>query len=178
MPPQGLGGNLYHTLTVDENIAFFADLFGLRGPPSRKDQIDRLLEATGLLSFRDRPAGKLSGGMKQKLGGLCCALIHSPPDLLILDEPTTGVDPPLSRKRFWDLIDTIRRQRSGMSVLVATATWKKPNVTTGWWPWTRARYWLQAHRQNSVSRPIPRRWTMLHRAVTRKPTGAGKRRYG
>ncbi|BFN12468.1 MULTISPECIES: ribosome-associated ATPase/putative transporter RbbA [Marinobacter] len=115
--PQGLGGNLYHTLTVDENIAFFADLFGLRGP-SRKDQIDRLLEATGLLSFRDRPAGKLSGGMKQKLG-LCCALIHSP-DLLILDEPTTGVDP-LSRKRFWDLIDTIRRQRSGMSVLVATA---------------------------------------------------------
>lgn len=115
--PQGLGGNLYHTLTVDENIAFFADLFGLLGP-SRKDQIDRLLEATGLLSFRDRPAGKLSGGMKQKLG-LCCALIHSP-DLLILDEPTTGVDP-LSRKRFWDLIDTIRRQRSGMSVLVATA---------------------------------------------------------
>lgn len=115
--PQGLGGNLYHTLTVDENIAFFADLFGLRGP-SRKDQIDRLLEATGLLRFRDRPAGKLSGGMKQKLG-LCCALIHSP-DLLILDEPTTGVDP-LSRKRFWDLIDTIRRQRSGMSVLVATA---------------------------------------------------------
>ena len=115
--PQGLGGNLYHTLTVDENIAFFADLFGLRGPSS-KDQIDRLLEATGLLSFRDRPAGKLSGGMKQKLG-LCCALIHSP-DLLILDEPTTGVDP-LSRKRFWDLIDTIRRQRSGMSVLVATA---------------------------------------------------------
>jgi ABC-type multidrug transport system, ATPase component len=115
--PQGLGGNLYHTLTVDENIAFFADLFGLRGP-TRKDQIDRLLEATGLLRFRDRPAGKLSGGMKQKLG-LCCALIHSP-DLLILDEPTTGVDP-LSRKRFWDLIDTIRQQRSGMSVLVATA---------------------------------------------------------
>src|SRR5690554_4278276 len=110
--PQGLGGNLYHTLTVDENIAFFADLFGLRGP-SRKDQIDRLLEATGLLSFRDRPAGKLSGGMKQKLG-LCCALIHNP-DLLILDEPTTGVDP-LSRKRFWDLIDTIRGQSSGMKI--------------------------------------------------------------
>ena len=62
--------------------------------------------------------GPVSGGVKQKLG-LCCALIHSP-DLLILDEPTTGVDP-LSRKRFWDLIDTIRRQRSGMSVLVATA---------------------------------------------------------
>ena len=115
--PQGLGGNLYHTLTVDENIAFFADLFGLTGA-SRRLQIDRLLDATGLLAFRDRPAGKLSGGMKQKLG-LCCALIHNP-NLLILDEPTTGVDP-LSRKRFWDLIDTIRGQSSGMSVLVATA---------------------------------------------------------
>ncbi|KRW81330.1 ribosome-associated ATPase/putative transporter RbbA [Marinobacter sp. P4B1] len=115
--PQGLGGNLYHTLTVDENIAFFADLFGLTGA-SRRQQIDRLLDATGLLAFRDRPAGKLSGGMKQKLG-LCCALIHNP-NLLILDEPTTGVDP-LSRKRFWDLIDTIRGQSRGMSVLVATA---------------------------------------------------------
>ncbi|SFL82962.1 ribosome-associated ATPase/putative transporter RbbA [Marinobacter zhejiangensis] len=115
--PQGLGGNLYHTLTVDENIDFFADLFGLAGS-ARQQQIDRLLDATGLKSFRDRPAGKLSGGMKQKLG-LCCALIHNP-DLLILDEPTTGVDP-LSRKRFWDLIDTIRGQQSGMSVLVATA---------------------------------------------------------
>lgn len=115
--PQGLGGNLYHTLTVDENIDFFADLFGLRGN-ARAKQIDRLLDATGLLNFRSRPAGKLSGGMKQKLG-LCCALIHNP-DLLILDEPTTGVDP-LSRQRFWDLIDTIRSQQPGMSVLVATA---------------------------------------------------------
>lgn len=115
--PQGLGGNLYHTLTVDENIGFFADLFGLTGD-GRKQQIHRLLEATGLLPFRDRPAGKLSGGMKQKLG-LCCALIHNP-DLLILDEPTTGVDP-LSRARFWDLIDKIRAQQPGMSVLVATA---------------------------------------------------------
>lgn len=115
--PQGLGGNLYHTLTVDENLGFFADLFGLSGR-KREQQVHRLLEATGLLPFRDRPAGKLSGGMKQKLG-LCCALIHHP-DLLILDEPTTGVDP-LSRARFWDLIDVIRKQRPGMSVLVATA---------------------------------------------------------
>lgn len=115
--PQGLGGNLYPSLTVDENIAFFADLFGLKGE-ARKLQINQLLEATGLEPFRGRPAGKLSGGMKQKLG-LCCALIHHP-DLLILDEPTTGVDP-LSRKRFWHLIDTIRDQRPGMSVLVATA---------------------------------------------------------
>ena len=115
--PQGLGGNLYHTLTVDENIAFFADLFGL-SRQDREAQARRLLDATGLTGFRNRPAGKLSGGMKQKLG-LCCALIHNP-ELLILDEPTTGVDP-LSRKRFWDLIDRIRRQRPTMSVLVATA---------------------------------------------------------
>jgi ribosome-dependent ATPase len=68
--------------------------------------------------FADRPAGKLSGGMKQKLG-LCCALIHDP-DLLVLDEPTTGVDP-LSRRRFWELVNGIRASRAGMSVLVATA---------------------------------------------------------
>ena len=115
--PQGLGGNLYHSLTVDENIEFFADLFGLTGE-HRQRQIQRLLRATGLEPFRERPAGKLSGGMKQKLG-LCCALVHNP-DLLILDEPTTGVDP-LSRKRFWDLIDRIRQQQKGMSVMVATA---------------------------------------------------------
>ena len=95
--PQGLGGNLYHTLTVDENIAFFADLFGLRGP-SRKDQIDRLLEATGLLSFRDRPAGKLSGGMKQKLG-LCCALIHSPE--LALTSHKSGTNRPVAALLRW-----------------------------------------------------------------------------
>src|SRR5690606_28291113 len=66
----------------------------------------------------DRPAGKLSGGMKQKLG-LCCALIHDP-QLLILDEPTTGVDP-LSRRQFWELVERIKHQQPGMSVLVATA---------------------------------------------------------
>ncbi len=77
-----------------------------------------MLASTGLSPFRDRPAAKLSGGMKQKLG-LCCALIHDP-DLLILDEPTTGVDP-LSRRQFWELIDSIRARRPGMSVLVATA---------------------------------------------------------
>ena len=76
------------------------------------------MNATGLGPFPDRPAGKLSGGMKQKVG-LCGALIHDP-DLLILDEPTTGVDP-LSRQQFWNLIDHIREQRPGMSVLVSTA---------------------------------------------------------
>nr|WP_206835233.1 ribosome-associated ATPase/putative transporter RbbA [Marinobacterium iners] len=115
--PQGLGRNLYMTLTVAENIDFFARLFD-QDRRVRAARIDDLLHSTGLAPFRDRPAGKLSGGMKQKLG-LCCALIHDP-DLLILDEPTTGVDP-LSRRQFWQLIERIRHQRPGMSVLVATA---------------------------------------------------------
>ncbi|OMG52152.1 multidrug ABC transporter ATP-binding protein [Azonexus hydrophilus] len=115
--PQGLGKNLYPTLSVFENVDFFGRLFG-QDKNERAGRIADLLAATGLSPFRDRPAAKLSGGMKQKLG-LCCALIHDP-DLLILDEPTTGVDP-LSRRQFWELIDSIRARRPGMSVLVATA---------------------------------------------------------
>ncbi len=115
--PQGLGKNLYHTLSVYENVDFFARLFG-HDKSEREARIDELLQSTGLAPFRDRPAGKLSGGMKQKLG-LCCALIHDP-ELLILDEPTTGVDP-LSRAQFWELIDSIRERQPEMSVLVATA---------------------------------------------------------
>ena len=115
--PQGLGRNLYPTLSVFENVDFFGRLFG-HDRAERERRIAELLEATGLAPFADRPAGKLSGGMKQKLS-LCCALIHDP-DLLILDEPTTGVDP-LSRRQFWDLIGRIRAGRPGMSVLVATA---------------------------------------------------------
>ena len=115
--PQGLGGNLYPTLSVAENLEFFGRLFG-QNAEERRRRIEGLTEATGLRPFLERAAGKLSGGMKQKLG-LCCALIHDP-DLLILDEPTTGVDP-LSRRQFWELITNIRRSRSGMSVLVATA---------------------------------------------------------
>lgn len=115
--PQGLGRNLYPTLSVFENIDFHARLFG-QGGAERRSRIDELLRATGLDPFESRPAAKLSGGMKQKLS-LCCALIHDP-DLLVLDEPTTGVDP-LSRGQFWDLIDTIRARRPGMSVVVATA---------------------------------------------------------
>ncbi|MBP9644753.1 MAG: ribosome-associated ATPase/putative transporter RbbA [Pseudoxanthomonas sp.] len=115
--PQGLGRNLYPTLSVEENLQFFARLFG-HDAAERRRRIDDLTRATGLHRFLDRPAGKLSGGMKQKLG-LCCSLIHDP-DLLILDEPTTGVDP-LARSQFWDLIDRIRGQRPHMSVLVATA---------------------------------------------------------
>ncbi|HAJ11599.1 MAG TPA: multidrug ABC transporter ATP-binding protein [Comamonadaceae bacterium] len=115
--PQGLGKNLYPTLSVEENLQFFARLFG-HGRAERRRRIDRLTKATGLHPFLSRPAGKLSGGMKQKLG-LCCALIHDP-DLLILDEPTTGVDP-LARAQFWDLIVEIRRHNPRVSVVVATA---------------------------------------------------------
>jgi len=115
--PQGLGKNLYPTLSVEENLQFFGRLFG-HNAAERRRRIDSLTASTGLQAFLTRPAGKLSGGMKQKLG-LCCALIHDP-DLLILDEPTTGVDP-LSRSQFWDLIDSIRTERHSMSVIVATA---------------------------------------------------------
>ena len=115
--PQGLGKNLYPTLSVEENLDFFGSLFG-HDKAERERRITDLLAATGMTPFRSRPASKLSGGMKQKLG-LCCALIHDP-DFLILDEPTTGVDP-LSRRQFWDLIDRIRATRPGMSVITATA---------------------------------------------------------
>jgi ribosome-dependent ATPase len=115
--PQGLGKNLYPTLSVFENVDFFGRLFG-HDRRERHRRIDELLQRTNLAPFANRPAGKLSGGMKQKLG-LCCALIHDP-DLLILDEPTTGVDP-LSRRQFWELIDEIRGDRAGMSVIVSTA---------------------------------------------------------
>lgn len=115
--PQGLGKNLYLELSVADNVDFMAQLFGLT-PAERPVRIKQLLDATGLGPFGDRPAGKLSGGMKQKVG-LCGALVHEP-DLLILDEPTTGVDP-LSRRQFWTLIDDIRKDRPTMSVVVATA---------------------------------------------------------
>jgi ribosome-dependent ATPase len=115
--PQGLGKNLYADLSVRENIEFFGRLFG-QSRAKRDAMISELLWSTDLAPFADRMAKKLSGGMRQKLG-LCCCLIHDP-DLLILDEPTTGVDP-LSRRRFWELIDQMRARRKGMSVLIATA---------------------------------------------------------
>ncbi|PWB32734.1 multidrug ABC transporter ATP-binding protein [Pseudomonas sp. SDI] len=115
--PQGLGGNLYPELSISENIRFFATLFGLSRTECEQ-RMQSLLRATDLARFAERPAGKLSGGMKQKLG-LCCALIHEP-DLLILDEPTTGVDP-LSRRRFWELVEQVRSERPQLTLLVATA---------------------------------------------------------
>ncbi len=115
--PQGLGKNLYPELSVRENLDFFGRLFD-QDRRERTERIDELLQGTGLSDFGNRLARQLSGGMRQKLG-LCCALIHDP-DLLILDEPTTGVDP-LSRRHFWQLIERMRARRPGMSILVATA---------------------------------------------------------
>lgn len=115
--PQGLGKNLYPTLSVAENIDFFASLYATSSA-ERRERRDLLLKATGLDPFPDRPAGKLSGGMRQKLS-LCCALVHDP-ELLILDEPTTGIDP-LSRRQFWQLIDGIRAVQPEMTLVVATA---------------------------------------------------------
>ncbi len=115
--PQGLGKNLYPEITVSEHLEFFGKLFGLSSA-QRAERAVALLAGTGLTAFADRPMGKLSGGMKQKLG-LCCALIHDP-DLLILDEPTTGVDP-LSRRQFWELVTRLRENRPQMSVIVATS---------------------------------------------------------
>ncbi len=115
--PQGLGSNLYPSLSVAENLDFFGRLFG-QDVQTRTRRIAELTEATGLAQFTGRLAMNLSGGMRQKLG-LCCALIHQP-DLLVLDEPTTGVDP-LSRRRFWELIARLRARRPDMSILVSTA---------------------------------------------------------
>lgn len=115
--PQGLGKNLYFSLTVEENLTFFASLYSGDKENNRR-RIALLTEATGLEKFLQRPAGKLSGGMKQKLG-LCCALIHTP-DLLILDEPTTGVDP-LARRQFRELLRNVKRARPQMSIIISTA---------------------------------------------------------
>src|SRR5262245_35739719 len=104
--------SLYGDLSIDENIAFFAEIHGLRSYAARRD---RLLEMTGLAPFRARLAGQLSGGMKQKLA-LACTLIHEP-RLIVLDEPTTGVDP-VSRREFWKLLGEFLAQ--GMTIVMAT----------------------------------------------------------
>jgi ABC-2 type transport system ATP-binding protein len=105
---------LYGDLTVLENINFFADVFGVRGK-KRKERTEMLLEFARLTEFTGRQAGRLSGGMKKKLG-LACALIHEP-DILYLDEPTTGVDP-VSRREFWDILANLHVE--GTTILVST----------------------------------------------------------
>jgi ABC-2 type transport system ATP-binding protein len=111
--PQRFG--LYLDLTVGENIDFFMDIFGVFGEDRRKRR-ERYLGFSNLLPFIDRFAGALSGGMKQKLG-LACVLVHEP-KVLILDEPTNGVDP-VSRKEFWDILGQMKRE--GMTILISTA---------------------------------------------------------
>ncbi len=106
---------LYQDLTVMENIQFYGDMYGVYGKEA-EESIDRLLHWSGLSPFRKRPAGKLSGGMKQKLG-LACALVHTP-ELLLLDEPTNGVDP-VSRREFWDLLYNLVEE--GLSIVLTTA---------------------------------------------------------
>jgi ABC-2 type transport system ATP-binding protein len=111
--PQRFG--LYQDLTVDENLHFFMDIFGIRGE-ERKKRRQRYLGFSNLLPFADRPAGNLSGGMKQKLG-LACVLVHEP-RVLILDEPTNGVDP-VSRQEFWEIL--LEMKKGGMTIVVSTA---------------------------------------------------------
>jgi ABC-2 type transport system ATP-binding protein len=106
---------LYGDLTVEENMDFYADLFGVE--PGELEPLKlKLLAMTRMTPFRDRPAGKLSGGMKQKLA-LMCTLLHKP-EILLLDEPTNGVDP-VSRRDFWIILEELAR--SGMTLLVTTA---------------------------------------------------------
>jgi ribosome-dependent ATPase len=152
--PQGLGRNLYPTLSVFDNIDFFGRLFG-QSAPERRSRIDVLLPATGLDPFASRPCGKLSGGMKQKVS-LCCALMHDP-DLLVLDEPTTGVDP-LSRRQFWELIDSIRARRPAMSVIVATAYMDEASRFDWLAPWTMGRSSRVARRRRSSPKRKRPRW--------------------
>ena len=111
--PQRFG--LYEDLSVDENIRFYADLFGVRNA-ERKERSTQLLQAAGMAEFRSRLAGKLSGGMKQKLC-LVCALIHRP-KVILLDEPTTGVDP-VSRRDFWRILYELISE--GVAILTSTA---------------------------------------------------------
>lgn len=106
---------LYGDLTVEENMDFYADLFGIAGA-ERVTLKDRLLKMTRMADFRERPAAQLSGGMKQKLS-LMCTLLHKP-EILFLDEPTNGVDP-LSRRDFWDILQEL--VRGGLTVVVTTA---------------------------------------------------------
>jgi ABC-2 type transport system ATP-binding protein len=104
--------SLYHDLSIDENIDFFAEIHRIRGHGARKEE---LLQFTRLAAFRNRLAGQLSGGMKQKLA-LACTLIHTP-DIIFLDEPTTGVDP-VSRREFWKILSSLLK--SGITIIIST----------------------------------------------------------
>ena len=142
---------LYEDLTVEENTRFYADVFGVKRQVYR-ERSERLLEAAGMQSFRDRLAGKLSGGMKQKLG-LICALIHTP-RVLLLDEPTNGVDP-VSRRDFWKILYSLLGE--GVAILPRPLIWMRPSVAIGLHSCMRdifcsatSRRSLKSHLHNSV----------------------------
>ncbi len=115
--PQGIGLVLYETLSVSEHLDFFANIRGIKEDKSFKNYKEKLLHMAGLLEFKDTKAGNLSGGMMQKLS-LICTLLHRP-KLLVLDEPTTGVDP-LSRLELWDILEQIREEEGSIAI-VSTA---------------------------------------------------------
>ena len=136
--PQRFG--LYEDLTVQENIDFFADLFSVKGE-QRRTRIQRLLQFSRMDPFTDRLAGKLSGGMKQKLG-LACALIHNP-KILLLDEPTNGVDP-VSRREFWRLLYDLNRD--GTTIVISSSYMDEAE---------RASRFLLRHKGNSIPEGEP-----------------------
>jgi ABC-2 type transport system ATP-binding protein len=133
---------VYQDLTVAENIRFYADLFGVSGAEYRA-RSERLLAFSGMAPFTERLAGRLSGGMKQKLG-LCCALIHKP-KLLLLDEPTNGVDP-VSRRDFWRILNELRGE--GVTIVVATAYLDEAGRCDGLACCIRGGCWPAARRQS------------------------------
>ena len=150
--PQGLGLNLYAELSLEENIDFFAQLREV--PPGLLAQRKRqLLAMTRLDRFRDRPMKQLSGGMKQKLG-LACTLVHEP-ELVILDEPTTGVDP-VSRRDFWAILAELLRKR-GITALVSTAYMDEATRFQRLSLCMKDGYWQQGNRIRFV-RPCQAAW--------------------
>ena len=143
--PQRFG--LYEDLTVRENLELYSDLYGV-SRTERDERLPHLLAMTELARFETRPAGQLSGGMKQKLG-LACALARSP-ELLLLDEPSVGVDP-LSRQELWDVLLGLVREEH-LSVMVSTAYMDEADATSSMC-WTMARFWPTARPANCVPAP-------------------------
>ena len=135
--------SLHGDLTIDENIAFFAEMHGMRDYGRRRDQ---LLAMTHLSPFRARLADRLSGGMKQKLA-LACTLVHEP-DLILLDEPTTGVDP-VSRREFWKLLSEFLA--NGITIVMSTPYRTKRNAARAWRSFMRGGCSRSTNRIGSVT---------------------------
>ena len=172
--PQGLGRNLYPTLSVYDNIDFFrAPLRPGRSRAARTHR--RASESHRALPVSGSTVREAVGGMKQKVS-LCCSLMHDP-DLLVLDEPTTGVDP-LSRRQFWELINSIRARRPMMSVIVATAYMDEASRSTGSPQWTTARSSRTVRRRRSSAKAqghARRRLYSASPARKERPAPGGRR---